>query len=336
MVLALLAVLLLALAVAGVWAQGQIDPGGRRGPLVSVVIPRGASTARIARILSSAGVVHDATLFTLYVRIHGSGPLLPGTYLLDRNSTYGSAISALEAGPRIIVDKLVVPEGFTVRDIAAALGKLPGLHLSASAFVADATDGTVRSPYEPQGVDNLEGLLFPATYDVSQNESEIDVLEQMVGAFDEQAQSLDIVGAAAHLHETPYQLVTVASIVEREAKLDQDRGPVASVIYNRLRAGMPLGADSTETYYLRLTDPTLLPTPAQLDQPGPYNTRINTGLPPTPISNPGIPSLVAASDPPPSDYLYFVEVEPDGQLRFASTEAGFEQLQAQCQAANLC
>jgi UPF0755 protein len=208
--------------------------------------------------------------------------------------------------------------------------------LSADKFLAAATDGSVRSPYEPTGVNDLEGLLFPATYPVRQGETEVDVLEQMVGAFDDRADSLGLAAAAASLHETPYQVVTVASIVEREAKRDADRGPVASVVYNRLRIGMTLGADSTQTYYLRVRDPGVDPSPAQLNQPSPYNTRTNKGLPPTPIASPGLPSLQAASHPPHTNYLFWVEVNPDGQLGFASTNAGFVQLQQQCQAAHLC
>jgi UPF0755 protein len=128
----------------------------------------------------------------------------------------------------------------------------------------------------------------------------------------------------------------VASIVEREAKLYADRGPVASAIYNRLHAQMPLGADSTQTYYLRLRNPQLIPTAAQLNQPSPYNTRLVKGLPPTPIANPGLASLRAATTPPRTTYLYFVEVKPSGELGFASSTAGFGQLQLQCRAANLC
>ena len=194
----------------------------------------------------------------------------------------------------------------------------------------------MRSPYEPPGHNNLEGLLFQATYQVQQGDTEVDVLEQMIGAFDDHASTLGLTAAAARLHLTPYQVVTVASIVEREAKLVADRGPVASVIYNRLHAGMPLGADSTQTYYLRLTDPALNPTVTQLDQPSPYNTRLIKGLPPTPIANPGLASLQAATSPPHTSYLYFVEIKPDGQLGFASSAAGFAQLQGQCRAAKLC
>lgn len=329
-------VVLLAVAVL-VWAQSQINPGGHRGPDVTVTIPAGSSTSRIGKILASAGVIHEGTLFALYVRLHGDGPLYPGKYTLAKNSPYQAAISALEAGPKVVTDTLVIPEGFTVEQIAARIAALPGLHLSAQKFLAAANSGTVRSPYEQAGVNNLEGLLFPATYKVHQGESEVEVLEQMVGTFDTQADAVGLQAAAAKLGFTAYQIVTVASIVEKEAKLPGDRGPVASVLFNRLHAGMSLGADSTQTYYLRLRDPGLgVPTAAQDDQPSPYNTRINKGLPPTPIANPGLASLQAATQPPSTPYLYFVEVNPDGQLGFASTQAGFDQLQARCRAAGLC
>ena len=336
-IVALLVALLLVVGGVGLfWAERQINPGGHHGPDVTVVIPTGSSKSTIAHLLSRAGVIHDATLFSLYVRLKGTGILYPGTYRLAKNSSYQSAISALENGPALITDKLVIPEGFTVRDMAAAVAALPGLHLSAQKFVAAATDGTVRSPYEPAGVNNLEGLLFPATYPVQQGETEVDIVTQMVSAFDQRAQEIGLQAAAARLGETPYALVTVASIVEKEAKLTSDRGPVASVIYNRLKAGIPLGDDSTQTYYLRLTNPTLQPTAAQIEEPGPYNTRTNKGLPPTPIANPGLPSLDAAASPPQTDYLYFAVVKPDGQLGFATTWAAFQQVQQECFAIKAC
>jgi UPF0755 protein len=336
-IVAILVVLLVALVGGGLlWAQGQINPGGHRGPLVAVTIPKGSSSSEIGKILAKAGVIHNATLFEFYVKLHGDNNMLPGHYSLPKNSTYDMAISALKAGPKIITENLVIPEGFTVRQIANAVQALPNMGLSAQAFIAAADSGTVRSPYEPSGVNNLEGLLFPATYPVSQGETEVNILEQMIGAFNDRAAAVGLQAAATALHESPYQVITVASIIEREAKLNPDRSPVASVIYNRLRAGTPLGADSTQTYYLRISDPTLVPSAAQLDQPSPYNTRLNKGLPPTPIANPGLPSLEAATAPTSTTYLYFVEINPDGKLGFASTDAGFTSLQDQCRAAKLC
>ncbi|HEX6393952.1 MAG TPA: endolytic transglycosylase MltG [Acidimicrobiales bacterium] len=334
--LAAIAAILVVLAAVGlVWANAQINPG-KAGKLVSVEIPKGASTSRIGSILAHAGVIHEGFLFSVYVKLSGDGPLLPGQYNLPKNSSYHSAIKALEAGPKILVDKLVVPEGFTVQQIADAVGALPGVGLSAQKFLEAASSGTVRSPYEPAGSNNLEGLLFPATYDVRKGESELDLLEQMIGSFDDHAASLGIDQAASAMGLNPYQVITLASIVEREAKRDPDRPNVASVLYNRLHAGMPLGADSTQAYYLRLTQPGVNPTARQDNLASPYNTRLNKGLPPTPIASPGLPSLQAAISPPSTSYLYFVEINPDGQIGFASTSSGFVQLQKQCRAAKLC
>lgn len=318
------------------WINSQINPGGKRGPEVAVVIPKGASTNSIGNILAKAGVIHNGTIFTWYVRIHGDGPLYPGNYELPKNSHYAAVVAALQAGPQIPTANLVIPEGYTLREIAQAVGALPGMGLSSQAFLNEASSGTIRSPYEPPGSNNLEGLLFPATYQVRQGETVTAILQEMVSAFDQRAQSLGLPAAAARLGYNQYQVIIVASIVERESKMAADRGPVASALYNRLRIGMRLGADSTQTYYLRLSDPTIEPTASQLDQPSPYNTRTNTGLPPTPISNPGLAALQAATSPPATSYLYFVEINPDGKLGFASTQQGFDQLQAQCRAANLC
>jgi UPF0755 protein len=333
-----IAVVVIVVAVGGslLWAQSQINPGGHQGPVVSVSIPNGSSTARIASLLSSHGVIRSPTLFTWYVHLHSDGPFQPGLYQMPKNSSYQSAIDALQNGPKIVTDTLVIPEGFTIMDIAARVAALPNMGLSVQGFLQAANSGGLRSPYEPAGVNDLEGLLFPATYQVRQGETEVDILSEMVAAFNARAQELNLPAVAAARHETVYQLVTVASIIEKEAKLSADRGPVASVVYNRLRTGVPLGADSTQTYYLRQTDPTLVPTVAQYNQPSPYNTRLKPGLPPTPISNPGIPSLQAAANPPSTAYLYFVEINPDGQLGFASDNAGFTALQQKCRAAQLC
>ena len=128
----------------------------------------------------------------------------------------------------------------------------------------------------------------------------------------------------------------MASIVEREAKLAADRGPVASTLYNRLRAGMPLGADSTQTYFLRLTDPTLVPTAGQLDQPSSYNTRLHPVCHRHLLPIPAWRRCRRRPTRPPRSTSTSCEVKPDGTLGFASTAAGFAQLQDQCRAANLC
>ena len=249
----------------------------------------------------------------MYLKLEGGGPLLPGTYHLATNEPYSKVIRALEQGPPLVVDKLVVPEGFTVAKIAVAVGRLSSVGISARDFMEAATGGQVRSPYEPAGTNNLEGFLFPATYPVHKGETGDELVQYMVDTFGYYASQLGLAAAAEKLGYSPYQVVTVASIVEREAKLESDRGPIASVIYNRLARGIPIGADSTLLY--GLGNPA---GPVDFNVPNPYNTRLHRGLPPTPISSPGVPSLEAAMAPAQDLFSLLGRDEPQRQdeLRF--------------------
>lgn len=327
----LLGLVLLALLVGGigiVWIRHQINPGSPGSP-TAVTIAANSSTASIASALSKAGVISSATVFRLYVKVKGATALLPGKYQLRRNSSYDSVIAALEKGPPIVYQKFTIPEGFDLAQIAARVGSLPGR--SAAAFMAAATSGQVRSQYQPAGVNSLEGLLFPATYQVRADDSDLSIVQMMVSTFDQNASSVGLTTAATTLGVTPYQIVVVASMVEREAKLDEDRGPIASVIYNRLRKGMLLQIDATLLYGEHITDPN------QIDKSSdsPYNTYKFKGLPPTPIASPGIPSLTAAANPPSTNYLYYVLIDPSGKHGFAATASQFDQLEAEARAKGL-
>jgi UPF0755 protein len=323
-----LVIVVIAAVIGFVHVNNEINPSGRPGKFVTVSLPRGASSLRIARLLAQAGVIHGPDVFEVYLKVQGSGPLLAGTYRLRTNESYAAVIALLQKAPVPVTYKLVVPEGFTIRQIAAAVGRLP-IGISAAQFITAATSGQVRSPYEPAGTNSLEGLLFPATYPVPPGESADNLVEWMVSTFDDNASGLGLAAVAHRLGYSPYQVVKVASIVEREAKFDQDRGPIASAIYNRLAKGMPIGAESTLLY----VDPH---GSVDITAPSPYNTLVNKGLPPTPISNPGIPSLQAAIDPPQTSYLYWVEINPDGKMGFATTDAQFRQLQHDCRVVHLC
>ena len=326
-----LGLLVLALVVGGiavVWAQHQINPG-KTGAAVSVVIPANSSSATIASILGRSGVIHQPTLFRYYTKAKGAGPLMPGQYSLPRNSSYDAVLAALEKGPPIVYQKFTIPEGFTLAQIAARVGSLKGR--SPASFLAAANSGQVRSQYQPDGQNNLEGLLFPATYEVKATDSDVAVVQKMVSTFDQNANTLGLDAAATRLGITPYQVVVVASMVEREAKLDEDRGPIASVMYNRLRKNMLLQIDATLLYGQGITDP------AQIDKKSdnPYNTYKVKGLPPTPIANPGSPSLQAAVAPPTTDYLYYVLSDANGKHAFAATSSDFAKLEAQARAKGL-
>ena len=333
-----IALIVILLAGAGVlWAAHQIYPSGHLGPKVLVTIPVGASTDQIGDDLAHAGIIHSGGLFRYYQKVEGGGgPLLPGTYLLAKNESYDQVITTLQAGPVVLTDKLVIPEGFTLRQIAARVAKLPGTHLSAATFVGLSTSGSVRSSLEPAEIDDLEGLLYPATYSLMRTDNESTILEEMVGDFSQQMQVLGLAAGAARVHMTPYQVLIVASIIQGEAKFKSQFPDVASVLYNRLHAKIALGTDSTLIYALRRSNPNLNVAKVNLEQPSPYNTRLHKGLPPTPIDSPSMAAIAAAINPPHTNLKYFLAINSSGNLSFASTAAGFNKLVAQCRANHNC
>jgi UPF0755 protein len=313
-VLMVVVVLALVVGVGAYWVDHQVNPSGPAGPSVTLTLP-GGSIASASSRLSSAGVVNSGWLFNLYSRVRGAGSYQAGAYSLRRNQSYSAVISTLRQGPPLV--RLTIPEGFTLDQIAARVGRLPG-HTEAG-FLAVARSGSVRSPYQPAGSTSLEGLLFPDTYDVGLADSDASILQKMVDRFDQVAANVGLDKAASTAGVSPYQAVIVASMVEREAKVPGDRGKVARVIYNRLAKGMKLQIDATVIYGLGGSVTNL--TDQDLQTPTPYNTYLISGLPPTPIANPGIPSLQAALSPTPGPWLYYVVVSPDGSMAFSTTYA---------------
>jgi cell division protein YceG involved in septum cleavage len=238
--------------------------------------------------------------------------------------------------PVATVVKVVVPEGATRLQIAhiAAKDGLKGSYRGASKR-SSLLDPTRYGA--PAGTHDLEGFLFPATYDMFPGAPVSRLVHEQLVAFGENFGSTENARARA-LHVTPYQLLTIASMVEREAKVSGDRAKIAAVIYNRLKKGMPLGIDATIYYALEMQKniPTYTKelTEAQLQLNSPYNTRTRTGLPPTPIANPGTASIEAAANPAHVSYLYYVlAADGCGEHVFSSTLAKFEADAAAYQAA---
>jgi UPF0755 protein len=211
--------------------------------------------------------------------------------------------------------------------------QLPGR--SAAKFLEVAKSGTVRSQYQPPGATNIEGFILPETYFVSKTDDETAVLKKMVDAFDQLATKLDVTGAAARLKVTPYQVIIVASIVEREALIDDDRGKVARVIYNRLNDKMQLQMDSTVLYAIGQDGKSNV-TLDDRKINSPYNTFIAPGLPPGPIAQPGPKSLQGAAAPPAGDWLYFVTTDVSGRSSFTANYNQFLKDVAVCEAKGLC
>lgn len=312
-----LAVFIVATLGAGITVQRTVDPPGEPGDEIALTIPPGSSTARIAAILDEKGVVDSARAFRIYTRLKGAGPFQAGDYTLRQRASFGEIVDVLSKGPEIIQDRLTVPEGLTLDQIAERVGKLPGR--SADAFMAAVESGEVRSTLQPDSVKTLEGLLFPDTYMLDRGDDEKAILQRMVTTFETVAAETGIDQAAEGGRVTPYEAVIIASLVEREARVAEDRGPIARVIYNRLERDMLLQIDATVLYALGEHKTRVLFRDLEVDSP--YNTYKVKGLPPTPIAAPGRAALAAAADPPANDFLYYVVVEADGSHAFASTGA---------------
>jgi UPF0755 protein len=236
----------------------------------------------------------------------------------------------------LAIVRITIPEGETRAQIAL-IAKEKGL---TGSYLAAARRSPQLHPAHygaPPGTPNLEGFLFPATYELYAGSAARLLVSDQLQAFTERF-GPHLTARARALHITPYQLLTVASMVEREAVLPADRPKIAAVIYNRLRLGMPLGIDATLYYaveqQLRIPTYTGELTEAQLHIDSPYNTRTHTGLPPTPISNPGMASIEAAAHPAHVSYLYYVAgADGCGEQVFSDTAAEFEANVAAYQAA---
>ncbi len=348
--LALIAVL--GLGAAGFYVSRQIDPPGDPGAEVEVIIPEGTGTAEIADQLEAAGIITDATIFTAYLKVTGEGNWLAGRYLLQENSSFDDAIAVLDAGPgEIPYDQVTVPEGYSV--FAHAGLPAPGTvvqrlvdpengipRLNQQRIMELLLGGTVRSQFQPQEVNNLEGFLFPDTYRLEEDEGAPALVNQMVQRFDQIATEAGIGDAAARINQatggevqiTPYQAVVVASLIEREAAVPEERAKMARVIYNRLAQGIPLGIDASLNYALGRP----ATTESDLATDSPYNLREVAGLPPTPISVPGRASLQAAVAPAAGEWLYYVLADESGRHTFTNTYDEFLDAKARCQAAGLC
>ncbi len=306
----------ISLVAVAMWYQRHVDPPGKPGAEVAITVEPGMSTSEIGQLLEREGVITSASVFRYYVKFNGLGTVEAGDYTLHQKEAMATVVETLEAGAK--VDKgipLTIPEGLTLPQVAQLVGTLPGR--SADRFLQLANGGTVRSRYQAAGVTSLEGLLLPETYFFVAEDDEAAILRRMVTAFDDLATRLDITGSSARLGLTPYQAVVVASMVEREARVDDDRGKVSRVIFNRLAAGMPMEIDATIQFALGKQKEVLLFSDLEIDSP--YNTYKNPGLPPGPIASPGQESLAAALNPTPGNWIFFVVVDEEGRHAFAAT-----------------
>jgi UPF0755 protein len=316
--LLIVAPLAVVLAAAG-WVWWQLDPPGKPGGTVSVQVMKGWGVPEIGDELADRDVVGSSFVFQAYSRLKGAGPFQAGTYPMHRNLGVRKAIEVLERGPVVRTVNLEVIPGQRLTEIARAVNRqVPWL--DGTKFLQLARSGEVRSRFEPAGTNNLEGLLWPDTYRVSEDETERNVLSTMVEQFDKEATAAGLVDARVRGYG-PYDVVKIASLIQSEAKLDEDRPLIASVIYNRLHANMQLQIDASVQYAINSRKP---PTRADLRTPSPYNTYVVRGLMPTPIAGITQASLRAALHPATTNYLYYVLCTSNGGHCFASTLDGHE------------
>ena len=320
----LLAVLALALALGVLWFLYELYQPFHPKPhgTVTVTIPAHSTSRQIGDELARDGVVSSGFFFDLRATLAGErSDLRAGTYRLQQDMTYSAVLKILtNPPPSAKVTNITIVEGRTRAQTAALLHSQG---ISGNYVVQSRHSPLIdlRAFGAPKSTPDLEGFLFPNTYQLVQPVSTAKLIDDQLKEFRQQWAHVNL-GYARSKHLTPYDVLIIASMVQAEAATAHDRPLIASVIYNRLRLGMPLQIDATTRYATgNYTKPL---TDAQLNSRSPYNTRIHKGLTPTPIDNPGLAAIQAAAHPARTNFLYFV-VKPcgNGEQVFTSSYKQF-------------
>jgi UPF0755 protein len=298
------------------------DPGEGSGEAI-VTVPEGASASQVSDLLTDNDVVSNGTLFEWRLKLAGkTDQILPGRYVLAHDMSYGDAIQRLtNSGGKI---NLTIPEGEDRTQIAATVKDLglSGDYLAAS----KSAKGFDPNRYGAQNPKSLEGFLFPATYELDPGANVDQLVSEQLLAFRQNIAGVNM-SYAKSKNLTVYDVLTIASMIDKEVMIPSERPLVAAVIYNRLHRGMPLGIDATTRFEFHNYTGEI--TQSQLESPSPYNTRTHSGLPPTPIGNPGLAAIKAAARPAMVNYIYYV-LNGDGSGHHCFTASGgeFDQLVA--------
>ncbi len=315
----------------GWWTVGVLNPSGEPGVAVNFTVNDGDTISSVASRLHSAGIISNATIFRWYVSTKGTIALTPGYYALKPKDNAGSIVEALSTPPAQTFISVTFPEGMTVAQMAQRLSEKMTF-MKPEDFMAAANSPDTASELRPKSQTSLEGLLFPDTYQISGDDTESRVVARLVSMMERVSRQVELTAGAKARGFSPYEILIIASLIEREAKVATDRSKIAQVIYNRLAKKMKLEIDASVKYG---QDPAMSWTDMKATDT-PYNTYINKGLPPTPIANPGKASIQAAlapfGSPPASDqactglpagvkceYLYYVLADEAGGHVFATT-----------------
>lgn len=317
-------VLLIAVMGAGAYEAFQLTshrpPKVQPGRPVRITIQPGEGSRQIARALEKAGVIDSAGRFRAVASERGlDGALKPGDYQLETVMDVDSVIDILVRGPNLGTP-FTIPEGFTVQQVVDRIAATK--RFSKASLSKALASPNLEVPFRPKGVKTLEGLLFPQTYRIDKDATPVSVLQEMLDQADSVMSQFDLTATPRHL--SPYQVLTIASMVEREAKVPEDRPKIARVIYNRLAKRQALQIDATVQYALGSNKQRLSSKDLQVDSP--YNTYLHAGLPPTPIAAPGEDSIKAAMEPADGSWLFYVLIDADGHHAFTDSAAEFAKL----------
>jgi UPF0755 protein len=281
--------------------NGEEEDAVPAGTKVEFEITEGMTLNQIAGLLEEKGVIEGAFLFRLFVEQRGKeGSLIPGTYMLETGSEYEEVLNIITAGPIVVTYKFTIPEGFTIKQIIERIvSDVPFIEQENMELATNINN----YDYDYlKDAESLEGFLFPKTYEITIDYTARNIIEMMLSQYQFETGSLDY-SLAENKGLTHYDILKIGAMIEREAYIPDERALISAVIHNRLDIGMSLGIDATLSYYLDKGEEDLTESDLQTDTE--YNTRLYTGLPPTPICNPGLASIEAALNPEKVDYLYF-------------------------------
>lgn len=322
---------LVVLIALGYFAYRVFQPGHDDGDAkraVVVTIASGATAGEIADELADQGVIDSAFFFNIRSRLDGRrADLKAGRFTLKRDMSYAAALDALTKNPASApIVNVTLPEGRSISEAATLVRQsgVSGSYVKAATKNPRSTKG-LKNYGVPKGTRSLEGFLFPATYELrrgAKTATASKLVSEQLTAFRQNFDKLDR-KAARRRNLTDYDVLIIASMIEREAQVAKDRRLISAVIYNRLQDHIPLGIDATLRYRLDNWSKPLRQSELQTDSE--FNTRLHQGLPPTPIGSPGLASIKAALSPAKTNYLYYV-VKPcgDGAHAFSATDAQFQ------------
>ena len=302
-----------------IFSPKEVEVKDYTGKVTGTRMASAADIDYVADALKDAGIIEYKSLFKLFAKFsHADVKLDPGTYVLNTELDYRALVKNMQVGTAsMVVTTITFPEGMTMAQIFDKL-EAEGVCSAADLYKAAAEFNYSFRFLENVGTGDasrLEGFIFPNTYDFYQGEQPSSVINKFLTALHSRI-TADMWKQIENRGTTFRDTVIVASMLEKEAANDAERAMIASVIYNRMAAGMPLGIDSTILYVHPEYDGGVDLPVAYLEEQSPYNTRLNTGLPPTPICNPGMASIQAALNPMQTDYLYFALDAEEGVHKF--------------------